>query len=64
MLAELLDGRAIGEFGQNAAADKRGRDVVGDRFLPRQIYRPLAGDDRCQLLVRQAPMLGDNDVGV
>jgi hypothetical protein len=46
MLAELLDGRAIGEFGQNAAADKRRGHVVGNRFLPCQIYRPLSRDDR------------------
>src|SRR6266436_7197786 len=64
MLAELLDGRTIGEFGQNAAANKCRGHVVGDRFLSCQIYRPLSRDDRRQLLVRQASMLGDDDVRI
>jgi hypothetical protein len=62
VLAELVDRRAIGQFRQHAAVDQRGSEIIGDRFLSRQIRRPLAGDDRCQLLIRQTAMFGDDDM--
>ena len=41
-----------------------GGDVIGDRFLAREIARTLAGDERRQLVVGEPAPLGGDDMGV
>jgi len=64
VLAELLERRTVRQFRQNAPANQRGSKIVGDGFLPRQVGRALAGNDRRQLLVGQAAVLRDDDMGI
>ena len=44
--------------------EQGGRDVIGDRFLARQVTRALAREDGGQLVVGQAAPFGGDHVGV
>src|SRR5205823_913481 len=64
VFSERLHSLPIIQFWQRAVVKERGSNIVGDRFIMRQVAGPLAGNDGGKLVVRKSAALGGNDVSV
>src|SRR2546423_5396344 len=64
LLAECRYRLSIGQLRQDAARDEGCSNIISHPFLTRQVARALAGNDRRDLVVRQAAKLRDKNMRV
>ena len=64
MLAECLNGLAVGQLGQRAMINKRRSHVIGDRLFARQVAWTLTGHDGRDFVVGKSALLGPQDMGI